>query len=64
MFELHYVKTGLVSAEWGAFYAMLFKEDLRNDFDDFVVFTADDVLPLISQTEEFIQIIKSLIHEK
>ena len=62
MLELHFVKTSLLSVEWGRFYAQLFNERNDSDYEDFAIFTAEDVLPLLPQTEEFIDVIKRLIN--
>ena len=64
MFELHFIKSGVISIDWGKFYSMLFTDRHESDYDDFAVFTADDVLPLIPQTAEFIELIKSEIVKK
>ncbi|WP_080059557.1 HEPN domain-containing protein [Spirosoma aerolatum] len=61
MLELHFVKTGLLTVEWWRFYAQLFNERNFSDYEDFVIFTAEDVLPLVPQTEEFIAVIKRII---
>lgn len=61
MLELHFVKVGKLSVGWGKFYAQLFDERNDSDYEDFVVYAANDVLPLLSQTEEFIDVIKHLI---
>ena len=42
MLELHFIKTG-------KFYAHLFNERTDSDYEDFAVFTADDVLPLLPE---------------
>lgn len=62
MLELHFVKTGQLSIDWSKFYARLFDERNESDYEDFALFTADDVLPLLPQTEEFIDVIKRLIN--
>lgn len=62
MLELHFVKTSLLSVEWGRFYAQLFNERNDSDYEDFALFTAEDVLPLLPQTDEFIDVIKRLIN--
>lgn len=61
MLELHFVKTGLLSVHWGKFYAELFDERNDSDYEDFAIFTEEDVLPLLPQTQEFIDVIKRLI---
>ena len=62
LLELHFVKTGLLSIEWGKFYARLFSDRSESDYEDFAIITAEDVLPLVPQTEEFIDVIKRLIN--
>lgn len=62
MLDLHFVKTGKLSIEWGKFYAQLFAERNDSDYEDFIYFTEEDVLPLLPQTEEFISVIKALIY--
>ena len=61
MLDLHFVKTDALSIKWGKFFALLFIDRNDNDYEDFAIFTADDVLPLLPQTEEFIDVIKRLI---
>ncbi|AQG81723.1 HEPN domain-containing protein [Spirosoma montaniterrae] len=56
-----YIKTNRIDGQWGKFYSHLFKSRNDSDYEDFAVFTADDVLPLLTQTEEFITVIKRLI---
>lgn len=63
MFELHFVKANIISVEWGRFYSMLFTDRNESDYEDFIVFTANDVQPLILQTAEFIRLIAALIQE-
>lgn len=62
MLELHFVKTGRLSYDWGKFYTQLFNERNDSDYEDFAVFNEEDILPLVPQTEEFIDVIKRLIN--
>lgn len=64
MFDLHVVKAGQISKEWSKFYTRLFENRNDSDYEDFAVFTADEVLPLIPQTDEFISLIEGLINQK
>ncbi len=64
MLELHYVKTAKLSTEWGDFYTHLFNERNDSDYEDFAIFTEEDVAPLIPQTEEFIKVISTLIRQE
>lgn len=63
LFELHFVKTGRLDRKWSKFYTRLFENRNDSDYEDFAVFTADDVVPLIPETDEFIGLIKALIQE-
>ncbi|QJD78004.1 HEPN domain-containing protein [Spirosoma rhododendri] len=56
-----YSKAGRIDEQWAKFYARLFRFRQDSDYEDFAVFTADDVVPLLAQTEEFIAVIKQLI---
>ena len=47
MLDLHFVKTGKLDVAWGKFYAQLFDERNDSDYEDFAVFTQEDVLPLL-----------------
>lgn len=61
MFELHVIKSGEADAKWSKFYTRLFENRNDSDYEDFAVFTADDVLPLLPQTQESIAAINRLI---
>ena len=61
MLELHYVKTRKLDIGWGDFYTNLFEDRHDSDYEDFVVFTEEEVAPLIPQAEEFIKVIEALI---
>lgn len=63
LFELHFIKTGRIDRKWSKFYTRLFENRNDSDYEDFAVFTADDVLPLIPETDEFIGLIDALIQE-
>ena len=62
MLELHFIKTGHIDKEWGKFYNNLSDNREESDYGAFVEFSEEDVLPLLSQTEEFIDVIKRLIN--
>lgn len=61
MFDLHFVKTNLVEVKWSKLYSRLSDARHSSDYGAFIDFTADDVLPLVPETEEFIDVIKRLI---
>ena len=61
MFNEHFVKNGIVDKQTASFYSILMDKRTKSDYDDFEIFTAEEVLPLISQAEEFINTIQKLI---
>jgi uncharacterized protein (UPF0332 family) len=62
LFGLHFVKTGLVSKERGAFFRRLFELRQNGDYDVFVSFSDADILPLLEPTRSFLAEIERLIH--
>lgn len=62
MFELHFVKSGRVEPRWSKFYTRLYENRNDSDYEDFAIFAEEDVLPLVSETEEFIDVIKRLVN--
>ncbi|GAB2571124.1 HEPN domain-containing protein [Spirosoma areae] len=62
MLELHFIKTERIDKKWSKFYINLSDSREESDYGAFVEFTQEDVLPLLPQTEEFIDVIKRLIN--
>jgi uncharacterized protein (UPF0332 family) len=62
MFDLHFVKTGHVDVKWSKLYSRLSDARHRSDYGAFIEFSEEDVRPLLTQTEEFIDVIKRLIN--
>ncbi|SOD95948.1 HEPN domain-containing protein [Spirosoma fluviale] len=63
MFELHFIKTGKVEPRWGKLYVRLSDARHESDYAAFSTFDQDDILPLLPQTQEFIDVIKRLINQ-
>jgi len=63
-FNNQFVKTGLMSIDDGRFYSKLFDWKQTGDYEDFVEFDKETVMPLISQVEEFNKKILELILSK
>ncbi|AUD02251.1 HEPN domain-containing protein [Spirosoma pollinicola] len=63
MLELHFIKTGRIEKKWGKFYIDLSDNREESDYGAFVSFVEEDVLPLLPQTQEFIDVIKRLINQ-
>ena len=63
-FNLHFVKTGLVSLEMGRLFSTLFDMRLTGDYSDRFDLTEEDVVPNIQPTEDFIVKVTDLAKEK
>ena len=61
MFGQHFIKTEVISKDLGEFYTDLFNKRHRGDYDDFVVFEKEDVIPLMALAERFINEIDRII---
>ena len=58
--SLHFVKTGLLSKEFGMLYGDLFDLRQKGDYGDFFDFEGQHVMPLIPRVEELLKIIEAL----
>ena len=58
-----FVKTGVIPAELGAYFDLLFNNRLKGDYADFIRFKAEDVVGWLEQTQEFVRHIEGLISE-
>ena len=63
LFGLHFVKTGIVSAEIGKFYSELYELRQTGDYDDWKTLAESDILPLIPKVEQFLGTIERLIKD-
>ncbi len=61
LFNLHFVRTGIVSKKLARVYNDLFERRQEGDYVDFVVFNADQVLPWLKQAQLFVQDVSELI---
>lgn len=64
LFNLHFVKEGLIGTERSSFYSMLMQRRGESDYDAFEKLQSEDVLPFIPQAEEFISEIKKIIQQQ
>jgi uncharacterized protein (UPF0332 family) len=64
LFNLNFVKTGLISKETAEIYNDLFDRRQEGDYADFVVFKEDQVGPRIAKTDNFIKAIVSILQKK
>ncbi|GAP72180.1 HEPN domain-containing protein [Candidatus Symbiothrix dinenymphae] len=61
---LHFVQTGIISKEFGKFYANLFELRQTSDYGDWRIIEEADVQPLIAPAEEYICFLEQLIMQK
>ena len=64
LFGLNFVKTGIISSELGKFYSQLFELRQTGDYDDWKVVTENDIMPLVSTAEVFLETLEKLIIDK
>ena len=62
MIGQHYVRTGILTNEGGAFLARLQNMRHTGDYDDFLDWKKEDVEPYIPKVEAFIEKIKRVIY--
>ncbi|MDD3579517.1 MAG: HEPN domain-containing protein [Desulfobacca sp.] len=60
-FHKHLVKPGIVSHEYGKLYDELFEARQRADYIEFVSFERDQVTDWLTRSQNFVEIIKSLV---
>lgn len=61
-FNLHFIKTGIISKELGKFYTDLMESRHQGDYGDLFDFDKGSVEPLIAPTQHFIETITKLIN--
>jgi uncharacterized protein (UPF0332 family) len=59
----HFVSTGLISIEQNKFYRRVLELRQTGDYDDFVEFSENEILPLIEPAEQFIKTIENIIND-
>lgn len=64
MFGLHFIKNNIISNDLGKFYTDIFDKRQTGDYDDFVEFTKEEVLSLMTPATELIEKIEVLLFEK
>ena len=60
-FGLHFVSTGFFSQQEGRFFKRLFELRQDGDYDDWIIITEDDIVPLVEPVKDFIDKIEQLI---
>jgi uncharacterized protein (UPF0332 family) len=64
MFNLHFVKTGIVPKDYAKTFNDLFERRQESDYVDYVRFTERQVHPKVEQDEEFVAFINNLIQKE
>lgn len=58
-----YIKTGILDKRYSSLYSDLMSKRQESDYDDFMEFNKNDILPLFNEVELFLQKIRDLIEE-
>ena len=61
LFELHFIKTGIISADASGFYTALFGMRQNADYEDEVDYEKEDVVILIEPANELIAAIEAVL---
>jgi uncharacterized protein (UPF0332 family) len=58
---LNFVTKGIIPKQQAKFYSKLFELRQTGDYDDLYTLTEEEVLPLVSQAEDYIRLIENLV---
>ncbi len=61
LFFSNFINTGILDKKWSKVYTALFNTRQEGDYDDFKIFTEEEVEPLISEADSFSEAIRNLI---
>lgn len=61
-FGLHFVKTGLISLEFGRVFSRIYDKRQSSDYDDFIEFTKEEVEKLYPQIKAFVMAVEKLVN--
>ena len=61
MFNMHFVKTGKVDKHYGTLYSQLFALRQTGDYGDLLGLTAEQVMPLVPQADDFVAIMTAMV---
>jgi uncharacterized protein (UPF0332 family) len=60
-FFRRYIKTAKLDRKYSSLYTELMSKRQESDYNDFLEFKQDDILPLINEVEKFLQTIREII---
>ena len=63
-FGLHFIKEGLIDKNLGKFFSNIFDKRITGDYDDFIYYEKEDIVPLTFPANELIKEIEKLINKK
>ena len=63
LFNLHFVKTGLLSKECSKFIETARRQREKSDYGDYVIITKEDAEHQIANATQFIQAVKALLNK-
>ena len=63
LFALHFIKEGKAEVKWGRLVKVLFDKRQKGDYGDFMFLTEEEVVPLVSEVEDFFVIINKLLQD-
>lgn len=63
-FFRRYIKTEILDRKYSSLYTDLMSKRQESDYDDFLEFTQEDILPLIVEVERFLYTLKEQIESK
>jgi uncharacterized protein (UPF0332 family) len=61
MFGFHFIKPGLIHKDLGKFYSDIFDKRQTGDYDDFVDFSEEEVISMLSPAKRLIDEIERLL---
>lgn len=56
-----FIRTDVITAEYGKFFDLLFNNRQKGDYSDLVVFQADQIKPWYRQARDFVDMVSGLI---
>lgn len=64
MFNIEYIRTGLIPSEYGKFYGRMFDFRQEGDYEDLTEFSAESVHEWFEQAERFVARVSKLAKER